>query len=103
MENLLRANTLRLEEHADMVRRERNTARLLVDQLRLARRYALPEDTWRYDRMIGKAETLVRYFSGMADQVDNMGLELARLSVDINTMLKEAGSQLGGQLKGLGQ
>lgn len=94
MESLLRADTLRLQEHADIIRRERDTARLLVDQLRMARRYALPEDTWCYDQMIGKAQTLERYFSSMADQVDNMGLELARLSVDINTMLKEAGNGL---------
>ena len=90
----MRANTLRLREHADIVRREQRTARLLVEQLRMARRYVLPEDAWRYDQMIGKAQTLERYFSSMADQVDNMGLELARLSVDINTMLKEAGNGL---------
>lgn len=53
----------------------------------------MPEDAWRYDRMISKAETLERYFSGMADQVDNMSLELARLSVEINMMLRDAGSQ----------
>lgn len=94
MDSLLRANTLRLQEHADIIRRERDTARLLVDQLRMARRNAMPDDAWRYDRMIGKAQTLERYFNGMADQVDNMGFELARLSVDINTMLKEAGSGL---------
>lgn len=94
MNSLLRANTLRLQEHADIVRREKRTAQLLVEQLRLARRCALPEDAWRYDRMIGKAGTLERYFSDMADQVDNMSFELAQLSVEINTMLKEAGNQL---------
>lgn len=96
MDSLLRANTLRLQEHADIVRQEQQTARLLVEQLRLARQYALPEDAWRYDRMIGKAQTLERYFSGMANQVDNMGFELARLSLEINTMLSEAGNKLSG-------
>lgn len=94
MDSLLRANTLRLEEHADIVRREQRTAQLLIEQLRLARRNALPEDAWRYDRMIGKADQLARYFGSMADQVDHMSFELARLSVDINTMLGEAGSKL---------
>lgn len=94
MGSLLQANTWRLEEHADIVRREKRTAQLLAEQLRLARRCALPEDAWRYDRMIGRAETLEQYFSRMADQVDNMSFELARLSVEINAMLRDAGSRL---------
>lgn len=94
MDSLLRANTLKLQEHADILRRERSTARLLAEQLRLARRHALPDDVWHYDQMIGKAEKLERYFSGMAEQVDTMGLELARLSVEINMMLKDAGNKL---------
>lgn len=90
----MRANTRRLEEHTDILRREQRTARLLIEQLGIARRLALPEDTWRYDRMIDKASKLERYFNGMADQVNNMSFELARLSVEIGEMLADAGSQL---------
>jgi len=92
--SLLRANTLRLKEHADIVRQERNTARTLTEQLRLARCHALPDDVWRYDRMLCKVETLEQYFDSMANQVDNMSLELARLSVEINLILQDAGGQL---------
>lgn len=94
MDSLLRANTLRLQEHVDIVRRERRTAQLLAEQLRLARRHALPDDVWRYDQMIGKAEKLEQYFRGMADQVEHMSFELAQLSLEINRMLSEAGNQL---------
>ena len=96
MDSLLRANTLRLEEHADIIRREQRTVRLLVEQLPHAQRCALPDDAWRYDQMIRSAGKLERYFGGMVDQVDNMGFELARLSVEINAMLKDAGNQLKG-------
>lgn len=90
----MRANTLRLQEHADIVRREKRTAQLLGEQLRLARRHALPNDAWRYDQMIGKSDKLEQYFGSMAEQVDNMSFELARLSVDIGTMLTDAGGKL---------
>jgi len=93
-ESLLRADTLRLEEHAGIVRREQRAAQLLVEQLCLAQRRALPGDAWRYDQLIGKAKTLERYFSGMAGQVDHIAFELARLSVEIGGMLTDAGSQL---------
>lgn len=73
---------------------EQQTVRLLVEQFCLVRRYALPEEAWHYDRMISKAQTLERHFSGMANKVDNMSFELARLSVEINVILYEAGSKL---------
>lgn len=94
MGSLLHADVLKLQEHTDILRRERNTVRLLVEQLRLARHYALPEDAWRYDRMIGKAGMLERYFEGMEEQVDNMGVELAKLSIEFNRMLADAGNML---------
>ncbi len=92
MSKFLQANTLRLQEHADIVRRERRTAQLLAEQLRLARRLALPDDAWRYDRMTGKAEKLERYFGCMADQVEHMSFELSRLSLEINRLFSEAGN-----------
>ena len=44
--------------------------------------------------MLCKVETLEQYFDSMANQVDNMSLELARLSVEINLILQDAGGQL---------
>ena len=94
MGSLLRADTLRLEEHADIVRREQRTAQLLCEQLRHAQRCALPDDAWRYGQLMDKARKLERYFGRMASQVDNMSFELARLSVEINTMLSDTGNKL---------
>lgn len=94
MDSLLRANTLRLQEHADIVRQERRSARLLVEQLRLARRNALPEDAWRYDQLIGKADSLERYFDRMSGQVEYMSDELVQLSVKLGMILDEAGGRL---------
>lgn len=94
MDSLLRADTLRLEEHTAIVRREQRTAQLLAEQLRLAQRCAMPDDAWCYDQLISKAKTLERYFRSMAEQVDHMGFELARLSVEINSMLRDAGRPL---------
>ena len=90
----MRADTLKLEEHEELVRRELRTARLLKEQLRLAQRHALSEDAWIYDRLIEKAGKLEQYFSGMADQVNRMSAEVARLSVEIGELLKDAGRQL---------
>lgn len=94
MDSLLRADTLKLEEHGDIVRREQRTAQLLTEQLRLARQCALPDDAWRYDPLIRKAQKLERYFRSMAEQVDRMSSELARLSVEINAILRDAGRPL---------
>jgi len=94
LDSLLRADTLKLEEHEDLVRRELRTARLLKEQLSLAQRHARPEDTWIYDQLIDKAMKLEQYFSGMANQVDQMSVELVRLSVEIGELLRDAGRQL---------
>lgn len=90
----MRADTLKLKEHEDLVRRELRTARLLKEQLRIARRHALPEEARTYDQLAEKAGRLERYFSGMADQLDQMSVEVARLSVETGELLRDAGRQL---------
>ena len=90
MDGLLRANTLKLRQHTDLIRRELHTARSLRDLLRRARGYALPDEVWRYDRLIQDAEALAGYFGAMADQVDRMSFELERLSMEISALLTDA-------------
>lgn len=81
MDGGFQANTLKLREHGDLLLRERRAAQELCERLRAARRYATPEDAWRYEALIRQAELLSRYFRDMGDQVDRMEMELARLSV----------------------
>lgn len=83
-----------MQAHTGILRQERNIARLLMEQLRQARQYAPPDEAWHYDQMIRKVEKLERYFASMADQVDHMSIELARLSVEINLTLRDAGNTL---------
>lgn len=96
MDSLLRADTLRLREHEDIIRREQRLVRLIEEQLRQARRYALPDDEWRCNQLLEKAGALEQYFRGMEDQVDRMEYELARLSISIGATLDEAGRSLQG-------
>lgn len=91
MDGTFRADTLKLKQHEDVIIQERCAAQKLCDLLSYARRWAPPEEVLVYDRLIRKAERLVRYFQAMADQVDNMSLELEKLSVDISSMLADIG------------
>lgn len=87
---MLYADTLRLKEHENLVRQERDCARLLGEHLRHARRCSPPDDAWRYHQLIAKTDALERYFSEMADQVDRMILELGRLSLEIHMLLERS-------------
>jgi len=86
---MLHADTLRLKEHRDIVFQERQTARQLCELLQLARRHALEEDVWRYDRLIRRAEKLAGYFQAMYDQVDEMSLKLTRLSLEVSMLFED--------------
>lgn len=88
MDGILYADTLRLQQHMDIILQERRTARRLADRLRYARRYAAPEEEWQYDRMIDQAERLERYFQAMSELVDDMGLTLGRFSIEIRMLLE---------------
>jgi len=89
LDGTFQADTLRLKEHEGIILQELRTARQLGDLLRNTRRYALEEDIWRYDRLIEKTDTLIRYFQAMANQVDLMGFEMERLSTEISALLRE--------------
>jgi len=86
---MLYADTVRLKAHKDILLRERQAARLLCEQLQLARRCALEEDAWRYDQMIRRAEKLARYFQAMYDQVDEMVLKLSRISLEAGMLFED--------------
>ena len=84
---------MKLKQHEDVIIQERRVAQRLYELLNRARRCAPPEEAPQYDRLIRKAERLARYFQAMADQVDDMSLELERLSVEISSTLADAGRQ----------
>lgn len=92
MDSAFQANTLRLWEHRDIVLQERRIAQQLREQLRAAKRLALPGEDQCYEPLIRRAETLAWYFEAMDDQVDRITLDLTRLSMEINTLLQDTAS-----------
>lgn len=94
LENGFSADTLRIREYRERLRRQQQLAQALQQQLERARCLALPEEMWRYDALLREASRLVRYFSAMGEQMDTVLEQLAKLSLDIRILLLDASSDI---------
>lgn len=91
MDERFYADGLRLKEHEDIIRQERQTAQTLCEQLQQVSQYMPPDSLWRCKQMCDDAERLTQYFIRMNDQVELIGSELEQLSLEINALLRDAG------------
>ena len=90
MENGLYADILQLQEHVSKIRQEHAIAAQLCEHLRLARGLADPETVRHYDSLINQAARLADYFRLMSKTVENMAIELDRISLNTGRMLEES-------------
>lgn len=89
MSSILYAKAGRLQEHCNMLQRERRTAQALCERLRMARQLTPPQEMECLNQIIQQADRIERYYCEMNDLVDQMYTEFGTLSYQIGEMLED--------------
>jgi hypothetical protein len=89
-EAMLFADTDRIRDHVDFLRRERRSAAALCDHLQRARNFAPIEFSEELSELHRQAEIMERYFSGMGETLDTICSDLDQLSRTIDELIADS-------------